>query len=394
MGRSELDILVIGAGIAGSSVAAHLAQGHRVALFERESAPGYHSTSRSAAVFSEIYGAEPVRALSRASRDFFFAAGHDFAAAPLVKPRGVIYIATRPQRARLEVFAAHADVARQTRRLNPQEALSLCPILRAEELDAALFEPEAADVDVHALHQGYLRLLRQRGSELFKDQPVEGLERDGSHWNLASAGKIWRAPIVVNAAGAWADQIAVMAGVTPIGLQPMRRTALLVDAPEGESVDHWPLVCDIAEEFYFKPDAGRLLLSPADETPSDPCDAQPDDWDVALAVDRVEAATRLKVRRVKHTWAGLRSFVADRVPVAGYDPDAPGFFWLAGQGGYGIQTCPALSLAATSLVLKRPLPESLTAAGVDARDLAPGRLRPVASKLEPREVDVLVPKRV
>ena len=159
----------------------------------------------------------------------------------------------------------------------------------------------------------------------------------------------------------------------------MRRTALLVDAPEGESVDHWPLVCDIAEEFYFKPDAGRLLLSPADETPSDPCDAQPDDWDVALAVDRVEAATRLKVQRVKHT---------------GYDPDAPGFFWLAGQGGYGIQTCPALSLAATSLVLKRPLPESLTAAGVDARDLAPGRLRPVASKLEPREVDVLVPKRV
>ena len=375
MDRSEFDILVIGAGIAGSSVAAGLAEVCRVALFERESAPGYHSTSRSAAVFSEIYGAEPVRALSRASRDFFFAPGPQFTAGSLVKPRGVLYIATPEQRARFEDFAGLPDVAPHTRRVSPQEAFNLCAILRPEALAAVLFEPKAADVDVHALHQGYLRLLRERGSVFFKDQPVEGLQHDGAHWNLTSAGKLWRAPVIVNAAGAWADQIAIMAGVTPIGLQPLRRTAVLVDAPEGENVDKWPLVCDIAEQFYFKPDAGRVLLSPADETPSAPCDAQPDDWDVAVAVDRVEAATRLKVRRVRHKWAGLRSFVADRVPVAGFDPDAPGFFWLAGQGGYGIQTCPALALAATALVLDRPFPASLTAAGVDALDLAPGRLR-------------------
>ena len=188
---------------------------------------------------------------------------------------------------------------------------------------------------------------------------------------------------MVNAAGAWADEIAGLAGVAPIGLQPMRRTAILVEPPPGAEIDDWPMVIDADESFYFKPDAGLLLVSPADETPMAPCDVQPDEWDVAVAVDRVETATTLKITRVKHRWAGLRSFVADRTPVAGYDPDAPGFFWLAGQGGYGIQTAPALSRLAAALVLDLPIPAGLVAHGVNAADLAPARLRPLADA--PRE---------
>jgi D-arginine dehydrogenase len=372
---NDFDVVVIGAGIAGSSVAARLAETLRVAVLERESQPGYHSTGRSAALFSEIYGAEPVRALSRASRSFLFAPPSGFSETSLVKPRGALYIATAEQRAGLAAFTAAADVALHTRALTGRQACNLCPILRVEQIDGALVAPNAADVDVHALHQGYLRLLRQRGGVLLTNCAVQGLRRDGGAWTLATSDAVWRAPVVVNAAGAWADTIAAMAGVAPIGLQPMRRTALLVDPPEDESIGRWPFVIDIGEKFYFKPDAGSLLLSPADETPSEPCDAQPDEWDVALAVDRVESITTLKVARVKHKWAGLRSFVSDRVPVVGPDPDAPGFFWLAAQGGYGIQTCPAIADAAAALLQGRPLPEDLTAAGVDARDLAPGRFR-------------------
>jgi len=375
VGGGEFDILVIGAGIAGSSAAACLAQERRVAVLERESQPGYHSTGRSAALFSEIYGAEPVRALSRASRSFFFTAQPGFTDTPLMKPRGSLYIATAEQRQSLEEFAALPDVAAQTRRLTGAEAHLICPMLRMERIVAALLEPEAADVDVHALHSGYLRLLRQRGGTVLTNRSVERLWREGDRWVVQSGESTWRAPIVVNAAGAWADELALEAGLGALGLQPHRRTALLVDPPSNMDIDSWPLTIDIDEQFYFKPTSGLLMLSPADETESEPCDAQPEDWDVAVAVDRVESATTLSVRQVRRKWAGLRTFAPDRVPVAGYDPDAPGFFWLAGQGGYGIQTCPALSLAAAALINRQPLPAALSAAGVNARDLAPERFR-------------------
>jgi len=380
----EFDILVIGAGIAGSSVAAHLAQDHRVGVLEREDQPGYHSTGRSAALFSEIYGAEPVRALSRASRNFFFTPQQGFTDAPLISPRGSLYLATAEQRESLEKFAALPDVAAQTRRISSAEAHQICPMLRTDRIVTALLEPEAADVDVHALHSGYLRLLRQRGGMVFTNCPVERLWREGELWMVQSGESVWRAPIVVNAAGAWADEIAKEAGLGALGLQPHRRTALLVDPPDNMDIDSWPLTIDFDEQFYFKPTAGLLMLSPADETESEPCDAQPEDWDVAVAVDRVEAATTLSVKRIRRKWAGLRTFAPDRVPVAGYDPDAPGFFWLAGQGGYGIQTCPALSLAAATLIHRRPLPPSLTAAGVNARDLAPERFRTATAAFRER----------
>jgi D-arginine dehydrogenase len=371
----EFDVLVIGAGMAGASVAAHLAESRRVLVIEREPQPGYHSTGRSAALFSAIYGSEPVRALSRASRDFFYAPPEGFAEAALVRTRGALHIANAEQRERLDAFAVLPDVAPDTRKLTAAEALALCPMLKPDHVDAAVFEPDAADVDVHGLHQGYLRLLRARGGELVTNADVESLRREGGRWRLRAGGQEFAAPVVINAAGAWADEIARLAGVSPIGLQPMRRTAILVEPPQGAHIDEWPMVIDADEEFYFKPDAGLLLLSPADETPMAPCDVQPDEWDVAMAVDRVETATTLKVTRVKHRWAGLRSFVADRTPVAGYDPDAPGFFWLAGQGGYGIQTAPALSRTAAALVLDQPVPADLAAHGVNAQDLSPARLK-------------------
>ena len=367
-------MIVIGAGMAGVSAAALLAERLSVAVIERESQPAYHSTGRSAALFSAIYGGEAVRALSRGSQPFLYEPPAGFAEAPLVRRRGSLYIARADQEAMFEAYASPPDVAAAVRRLEPAETLALCPILRPEEAAFAALEPDSADVDVHALHQGYLRLLRARGGRLMTDHPVEALERTPAGWRLRAGGASFSAPVVVNAAGAWADEVARLAGARPVELQPMRRTALLVDPPAGVAIDDWPMVIDAEETFYFKPDAGLLLLSPADETPSQPCDAQPEEWDVAVAVDRVQTATTLEVRRVRHRWAGLRSFVPDRAPVAGWDPQAPGFFWLAGQGGYGIQTAPAMARTAAALLQDLPLPGDLQEAGVDPAALSPRRL--------------------
>jgi D-arginine dehydrogenase len=375
VGPKGFDIVVIGAGIAGASVAARLAPERRVVVLERESQPGYHSTGRSAALFSEIYGAEPVRALSRASREFLFSPPQGFAESALVRRMGALHIASPEQLAQLDAFARLPDIAPATHRLSGADAIALCPILRPDCVAGAVHEPDASDVDVHGLHQGFLRQLKDRGGQVETDRPVDSLSFADGRWIVEAGGMSFAAPIVVNAAGAWADAIADLAGIERIGLQPMRRTAMLVDPPPGVTVDGWPMVIDVDEGFYFKPDAGLLLLSPADETPLDPCDVQPDEWDIAVAVDRVQTATTLEVRRIKHKWAGLRSFVADRTPVAGFDPDAPGFFWLAGQGGYGIQTCPALSRLAADLVLERGLAPELAKHGVNLRDIAPERLR-------------------
>jgi D-arginine dehydrogenase len=218
--------------------------------------------------------------------------------------------------------------------------------------------------------------LRARGGRLLVNSEVNTLEHTGAAWKLTTADASIHADVVINAAGAWADVLARRAGVREVGLQPRRRTALIVDVPPGLRSDEWPMVIDIDEQFYFKPDAGALLLSPADETPSEPCDAWPDDWDVAVAVDRVQTATTLEVERVRRSWAGLRSFVADRTPVVGYAPDAPGFFWLAGQGGYGIQTAPAMALLAAALVQRMAVPQELVSFGLDSRTLRPERLQP------------------
>ncbi len=370
---TDADIIVIGAGIAGASVAAHLAESHRVVLTEREERPGYHSTGRSAALFTEIYGNATIRSLTRASRAFLFAPPPSFSESPLIRPRGCLYIATARQLGSLREFAALPDIAPATRPLSAAGARNLCPVLREDYVAGALLEPDSADIDVHALHQGYLRLYKNRDGRVLNDAPVHALERADGGWTVRAGAATLTARIIVNAAGAWADEIAALAGVARIGLTPFRRTAVLVDAPPGMTVNSWPFVNDIDDQFYFKPEGGSLFLSPADETPTEPCDAQPDEWDVATAVDRVQSATTLQIDRLKARWAGLRTFASDRTPVVGFSQEAEGFFWLAGQGGYGIQTAPALSRAAAALILGLPLPEDLLQAGVCAEEISPSR---------------------
>ncbi len=269
------DIIVIGAGIAGASIAAHLAETHRVLLIEGEHRPGYHSTGRSAALFTEIYGNSVIRALTRASRPFLFAPPPGFSETALIRPRGCLYIATAEQLGRLREFAALPDVAPATRAMTATQARSLCPVLREEYVAGALWESDSTDIDVHALHHGYLRLFRTRGGQLLNSAPVDALEHAGPGWTARAGEQTVTARIVVNAAGAWADEIAALAGVSRLGLVPCRRTAVLVDPPPGMSIGGWPFVNDIDEQFYFKPEAGLLFLSPADETPAPPATRSP-----------------------------------------------------------------------------------------------------------------------
>lgn len=382
MNTTSFDFIVIGAGIAGASIAAHLAQRGRVLLLEGEAQPGYHTTGRSAALFSTIYGNAPVRALSRASRDFLFQPPPGFSDVPLVHPRPTLFFAGEGQLGLLHASRSDADVRSATRLLDAAEVLQLLPLFRPGYVAGGMIEDASADMDVHALHQGYLRSARRLGAELAAGRPVRALARDGGGWRVqVDGGDEYRAPVVVNAAGAWGDLIARAAGVAPIGLRPLRRTAMVIDAPEGTRPDDWPAAIAADESFYFRPEGGRLLLSPADETPSEPCDAQPEEYDVAVAVDHFERAVGVSVPRVLRRWAGLRVFTDDRSPVAGFAPDAPGFFWFVGQGGYGIQIAEGLARAGAALACNEALPASLLAHGVNVDDLSPARasLRAAAS---------------
>lgn len=374
MNYQTCDVIVIGAGIAGAGVAAHLAEHARVVLLERESQPGYHSTGRSAALFSEIYGNEHVRALSRASRDFFYSPPREFTEIELVKPRGTLFLATHEQEPLIEKMLREPGVAQLTEFIDTQAACEKCSILDAGKIAGGLFEEAAQDIEVHELHHGYLRKFRARGGIQFSSTGVDALEYANGGWNVAAGKLRFAAPYIVNAAGAWADQVAALAGLAPLGLTPKLRTAALVPVPATIGVAKFPLVIDIAEQFYFKPDAGDLLVSPADETPVPPSDVQPDELDIAVAIDRIEQVTTLQINRVKHRWAGLRTFAPDKTPVVGWDDRAAGFFWLAGQGGYGIQTAPALSELAAAAVLGREMPEQLLSHGIDAAALHPRRL--------------------
>ncbi len=368
----EFGAVVIGAGVAGAGVAAALSTALDTLVVEQESQPGYHSSGRSAALFFESYGNAPVRALSRASRSFFFAPLDGFAPVPLLRPRGSIIIATESQRDLLDELA-RADIS-PGYFIDGKTVAKRFPLLRRDAVIGGLAEDDSSDIEVHELLQGYLRQLKAAGGKLVTSSQVQSLRRSGSMWRLTLAEGAFEAPIVINAAGAWADLVGGMAGLSPLGLIPKRRTAALVPPPPGLDIGQLPLVMDIAEQFYVKPDSGQLLISPADETPSDPCDVQPEELDVAIAVDRVQTVMSLDVRRVAHRWAGLRTFAPDRTPVVGFDPRAAGFFWLAGQGGYGIQTAPAISELAAALILQKDVPQRLADYGVDARDLAPDRL--------------------
>ena len=369
------DFVVIGAGIAGASVAYFLAPHGRVVLLERESQPGYHSTGRSAALFWAGYGTPQVRALTRASRAFLETPPPGFADGPILSARGALIVADETQLDALEqTHDAVAPHAPELRRLTAGQARAMVPVLRDHAVRAAIHEPDAFDIDVHRLHQGFLRAARSRGASLVCDAEVTAVERGGGDWTVHTRAGAWRAPVLLNAAGAWCDAIASLAGVAPIGLQPKRRAAFVFEAPAGIETARWPMFIDAGETWYVKPDAGLLLGSPANADPVPPHDVQPEELDVALGIDRIQAATTLTIRRPRRTWAGLRSFVADGDLVGGMDPDAPGFLWDAAQGGYGIQTCAAMGEACAALARGLPVPQRIVDFGLAPEDLGARRV--------------------
>ena len=339
----DADIAIVGAGMAGASLAAEVAAEASVLLLEAEDQPGYHSTGRSAAFWSESYGGPFVQPLTTASGPFL--AEHGF-----LKPRGALHLADRDGLAALEALRAEVGAEVAFERLDRGRLRALVPGLRPG-WDTGLLEGSCADIDVAGLHSYCLARARRSGARLVTGVEACALRREGGGWTVETAAGPFRARILVNAAGAWADRVAGLAGAARVGLQPFRRTLLQlrVDPPAPAGL---PLVIDARGRFYFKPEAGgRLWLSPHDETASDPCDCAPEEMDVALAIDRLEGVVDWKVERVERSWAGLRSFAPDRRPVYGFDPAVPGFFWCAGQGGFGIQTAPAAAALAAALLL-------------------------------------------
>lgn len=348
------DVIVIGGGIAGVAAAAELATaGAEVTLLEAERQLAFHTTGRSAALYFENYGHPTVRALTRASRRYFEdpPEGTD---APLLSARGALIVAPADQVERLQrQIEEGIHHGTDIRRLSEEEARAVVPALRPGAIVAASYEPGAADMDVAAIHQSFVRSFRRRGGTIVTGARVGALARDGVWTVTTEAGERHQADVVVNAAGAWCDVVARRAGVAPIGLVPKRRTAFMVVAPSG--AERWPLTVDAAQTFYFKPDGTQLLCSPADETPSEPCDARPEEIDVARAIERINDITTLGIGSVRSSWAGLRSFVSDGGMVIGFDDTVEGFFWLAGQGGTGIQTAPAAGALTADLVAGVPL---------------------------------------
>lgn len=367
------DVCVVGGGIAGLSVAAELAPRLRVVLLEREPSLAWHATGRSAALFAPAYGNSVIRALTRASRAAL-EAGEDGGEATVLAPRGELLVARPGQRPSLERLAETLSATGQAFEiLDGARLRERVPVL-APSITAGLYDPAACDIDSAALVERYRRRLAARGGEILRRAEVLSLDRRSGGFSVGTAGGAVECAVVVNAAGAWADTLAGLAGLPPLGLTPHRRSAATLDLPPGIDARGWPCVIDADEAFYFKPDAGRLLVSAAEEVPSPPVDASPEELETATAVDRLERATTLTVQRIAARWAGLRTFAPDRSPVIGFDPRLEGFFWLAGQGGYGLQTAPAAAACAAALVRGDPPPGWVAAEGVGPGDLSPRRL--------------------
>ena len=361
------DIIVIGGGIAGISAAAECARaGARVTVLESEPQIGYHATGRSAAIFIRNYGNATLRALNAVAEPIFEQPG-EISDKPILSPRGELMIASEEE---LPVLDAYLDGAVGVERLTGKEAAEIVPILRPERIAGALIERDARGIDVDLLLQGYARMLRGRAGRIVTGAAVQALRHEAGQWHVETAQGRFAAPVIVNAAGAWADDIAAMAGLPRLALQPYRRSAAIIPAPAGHDTEHWPIFGSIAETWYAKPEAGKLMVSPADEDPVDPHDAWPEDMVLAEGLHRFEQAVTHEVTRLEHSWAGLRTFAPDRTPVAGFDPRGTGFFWLAGQGGYGVQTAPALSqFSAALLTGAAPMLDAVTCVA-----LAPDRL--------------------
>jgi len=375
----DADFLIVGGGVAGLSAASRLARHGKAIVLEAEDALGYHSSGRSVSFSHYGIGNSAVRGLTAWSRPFFEEPPEGFSPVPLARTVPSLYFATEGAIPALE--ALEAEMVRftdRTRRVDSAAMAELCPALRTGPggAVAGLLDPTGLKLDADALLQSFARAVRAGDGEVLNGRRIAAIERLGEGWLVRSEdGGQWAAPVLIDSAGAWADRIAALAGVRPIGLRPMRRTIIVVDPPAGTDMSAWPFTHSAAGDFYMLPEAGQLLVSPVDEVADDPCDAAPDDYDVALAADRLEHYTHVPVARIAHRWAGLRSFVADRTPTAGFDPEAPGFFWLAGQGGYGLQTAPAMAAIAEALATGAPWPEGMEELGVKADVIRPDRLR-------------------
>lgn len=365
---SAQQIVVIGGGIAGLTLAAAVAGSASVVVIEREAQLGYHASGRSAALFSETYGNELVRALSVASRAALVEGGF------FEHKRGALHLGGPGDGAAIDASAAELQaLVPGVRRLSADEVNALVPVISSSATCGGVFEPAAMDIDTGKMLQAAAASLRDKGGRIVTSAEAREIARTGNGFRVKTSGGIFEADVVVNAAGAWADDVAARVGLPALGLSPKRRTAFLFDAPDGMEARKWPLVVDLHERFYFKPDAGRLIGSLADETDSPPCDAYPEDIDVAIAVDNIEQATSLRIGRPSTPWAGLRTFSPDRSPVVGFDPRMPGFFWLAGQGGYGFQVSLALARMGAALLNGRPVPADIGDLGVTYQTLAPDR---------------------
>lgn len=385
------DFLVIGGGIAGLSVAYQLSARGTVIVLETESSPGYHSTGRSAAVMSENYGPALWSRLVTASRSFLETPPPGFTDVSLVSPRGALFLAReheqdalRAQGDELVRRGASIDI------MTPTEALRHCPVIRADLFALCLFEPDCLDIDTDALMTGYGKGLRARGGQMQTNARVSRLTRSGEVWRATTAQGEFEAPVLINAAGGWVQEVARLAGLPDRNVVPFRRTAVTFDPPAGSSIRTWPMTFDVAETFYFKPEAGHIMVSPVDMEPSEPCDAQADELEVAIAIDRIQRFTTMEVPRISHKWGGLRTFAPDHEPVIGADPDEQSFIWLAGQGGNGVMGCTAAARVAASLALGESIPEDIAALGVTAANVSPGRAcvsgpdaaQPVVGRLE------------
>lgn len=384
------DFIVIGAGIAGASVAYELSLSGKVVVLEMESSAGYHSTGRSAAVMSENYGPALWSRLVTASRPFLENPPEGFTDVPLVTPRGALFLARSHEQAQL-AEQAHGLVRRgaSIELTSAEEALRFCPVLRANEFSSALYEPDCKDIDTNALLTGYLKAHRARGGQFVANAKVETLSHSRGVWTVSTPRGVFQAPVIINAAGGWVQEVATLAGLSYRNVVPFRRTAVVFDPPAGSAIQSWPMTFDVAETFYFKPEAGRIMVSPIDMAPSAPCDAQADELEVAIAIDRIQRYTTMEVQRVAHKWGGLRTFAPDHEPVVGRDPEQPSFIWLAGQGGNGVMAGAAAARLAASFARNIEVPPDIAALGITSENVSPGRACVVDHASDPTVVGKL-----
>lgn len=370
----NFDVLVIGGGISGVSVAYEISANRTVGLVDMESALAYHTSGRSLATFLESYGGPVIRALTTGSR-FFFENPPDIVETPLLSPLGLLWLG--PEGRSQDILDFHEAVkplVPDLQLVDGPEAERINPVIRKGYTELGMFEPGATEIDVHALHQAYVRGLKRRGGDVFTSAKVVGFTRQGTTWLVRdAAGEEYTADIIVNAAGSWVDEIAGLCGALPIGIRPLRRTVFLVDVPAGISPKGIPLTGNIDIDWYFMPQGDSFACSPADETLMEPCDAKPDELEIARALEALNDATILQARAIRSPWAGLRNFVPDGLPVVGFDPVVEGLFWYAGQGGYGMQMAPGLSQTGAALLEGKAIPEDLVRRGLDVEHLSPGR---------------------